>query len=194
YVVALAAELERVAQALLDAWSAGFAESISEAGESDDELYPTLPAALGAMVQQAAVLIELIRGDKLAKPLGDSAGGVPQPEKAESQFSQRGMQDILDNLDGVRMLLFGAESPEVLGLSRYLERLKPQLSSRLRVRFEAATAACAEVRLPLTEAVVRAPELLRSAEKALGDLQRMIQVDVLGALSVSVGFSGNDGD
>ncbi|MCA9645570.1 MAG: hypothetical protein KC492_32995, partial [Myxococcales bacterium] len=200
YLKALAGELVRVAEQLLDAWRAGFAVEISEAGLDHVELFPTLPAALGAMVQKAAVLVEMIRGDKLGKPLGDAAGGVAQPDKCESQYSGDGMQDILHNLDGVSGLLFGQPSdeatarPEVLGLSTYLTRLKPELAGRVRATFDAAVAACLNVEQPLTHAIEHAPSGVRSAADALGDLQRVIEVDVLGALSVSVGFSGNDGD
>ncbi|MEZ4372709.1 MAG: imelysin family protein [Polyangiaceae bacterium] len=198
YLKALAGELVRVAERLLEAWKTGFALEVSEAGLDHVELFPTLPAALGGVIQQAAVLIEMIRGDKLGKPLGDAAGGVPQPDKCESQYSGDAMQDILHNLDGVRGLLFGRAADdtqaEVLGLNAYLTRLKPELATRVRTKFDAAVASCLEVRLPLTEAVERSPALVRSAADALGELQRLIEVDVLGALAVSVGFSGNDGD
>lgn len=194
YLVALAADLGRVCAALVDAWQGHFAEQISEAGELSSALYPSLLAAFGDVVNRAGVLIEHIRGDKLGKPLGEASGGVAQPAKAESQYSGRSVQDILDNLEGVRRMFFGAEQPEVIGLERYLSRLKPELVPRVREGLAACVTALGQVSSPLTAAVIDDPSAVRDAERALGELQRLIQADVLGALSVSVGFSGNDGD
>lgn len=193
YVVALAAELGRVGELLIESWTTGFAERISEAGDTHVDLFPTLPAALGAVLNQVAALVELVRIDKLGRPLGDNAGGVPQPEKAESRYSERSTRDILDNLTGIGSLLFGRADPDVLGLSRYLSRLKPGLEARVRTTFDTAKSACEAIELPLTQAIVDAPSEVRGASDALGALQRIIQVDVLGSLSVSVSFA-NDGD
>lgn len=194
YVEALAGDLRRVCEALVTAWQGHFAEQVSEAGELPSALYPSLPAAFGDVVNRAGVLIEHIRGDKLGRPLGDQSGGVAQPAKAESQYSQRAVQDMLDNLEGVRRMFFGSAEPEVVGLERYLQRLKPELVPRLRDRLASCVAAFGQIAAPFSEALMSEASVVREAERELGELQRLIQADVLGALSVSVGFSGNDGD
>jgi predicted lipoprotein len=47
---------------------------------------------------------------------------------------------------------------------------------------------------PLGRAVVSEPESVEAAIDSLGALQRLLQVDIANALSLTVGFNDNDGD
>jgi hypothetical protein len=59
---------------------------------------------------------------------------------------------------------------------------------------DASLAALDAIPEPLTEAIVSSRPAVQKAIDQLGALQRAVQVDVINALSLSVGFNDNDGD
>ena len=196
YALALAEDLVVRAQEIAEAWApsgGAFLEQLLEAGRAS-ELYPTLNAALGEVVNRMGYTIENIRAEKLAKPLGDSAGGTPQPTVTESPFSQRSLDDIRDNLRGIEQLYFGVAERELLGLDDYLRYRGRNLSRLVRERLDASFAAVDELEPALESAVVSRAADVRTLMSRLADLQRAVQVDVINALSLTVGFNDNDGD
>lgn len=165
---------------------------LSEAGERDTH-YMTLQMAFGELVNRIGYLIENIRNDKLGKPVGVITGAGPDADAIESPFSGRSLDDIRDNLAGVRFLLLGDEV-EDHGLDGYLRGRGRFLRVDIEARLAAAEAAIAAITVPLSDAVIEQPERVEALIARLGELQRVVQVDVLNALSLQVGFNDNDGD
>jgi predicted lipoprotein len=64
----------------------------------------------------------------------------------------------------------------------------------MRGELDASYTALDAVPEPLTEAIATSRAAVQAAIDQLGVLQRAIQVDVINALSLSVGFNDNDGD
>jgi predicted lipoprotein len=197
YLASLVVDLRARTKELSDAWSpagGNFLGELVEAGNTS-KLYETLPLALGEIVNRMAYTAENIRGDKLGKPLGTTSGGSPQPELAESRWSGRSLQDIADNLTGIESVYFGAPGEDALGLVDYLHwRDRFDLDARMRSELADSRRAIDLVRQPLTVAITTSPARVQAVSDALGELQRLVQVDVIGALSLTVGFNDNDGD
>lgn len=195
YLAALVPDLAARVRELAAVWSPSggdFLGELTEAGERDT-MYESLHMAFGEVVNRVGYLVENVRNDKLARPAGlVSAGGV-QPDKLESPFSGRALDDVRDNLDGVQRLLLG--DGDDLGLDGYLRGrgrfLRPLVADRL----AAARAALDDLEAagPITMAIADTPRV-EALIARLGELQRAIQVDVLSALSLTVGFNDNDGD
>jgi predicted lipoprotein len=196
YLQALTADcIERAAE-LERAWDPDHGDFLGElvhAGDTDGS-FPSVQMALGEIVSRMAFLVENIRGDKLGRPLGTASGGEPQPDKVESPFSERSLQDIRDNLRGIERLFFGGEKPGELGLDDYLKARGRHFAPEMRRRSVVVDRALDAISVPLSRAVVTEPDRVSDAIESLGALQRFIQIDVANALSLAVGFNDNDGD
>jgi predicted lipoprotein len=196
YAVTVADDLIVQAHALWEAWDpdhGNFLGELTDAGRSSTR-YDTLNRALGEVVNRMGYTLENMSAEKLAKPLGDSAGGVPQPDQVESPFSGRSLEDLRDNLRGVELLYFGSEERGLLSLDAYLLERGRHLTESFRARLVACQDAIDSVPEPLEIAIESDPASVRALMARLGELRRLIQVDVINALSLSVGFNDNDGD
>jgi predicted lipoprotein len=195
YLLAIAADLITQTRALSAAWDPSQGNYLGEltgAGKTSAH-FESLQLALGEIVNRMGYTLENIRAEKLGKPLGTTSGGTPQPDKAESPFSGRAIEDIRDNLRGIERLYFGDGGAAGAGLEGYLVQRGKSFARLMRGELDASFGALAAIE-PLSEAIVARRAQVEAAIERLGALQRAIQVDVINALALSVGFNDNDGD
>jgi len=192
YLLAVTGDLADRAVELRQAWDPAGGNYLGELVNAGAEgsSYLSLNAAVSEVVNRMAFTIENIRTDKLGIPLGNTTGGSPQPDKAESRFSGRSLDDIRDNLTGFELLYFGNGDADSLGLDDYA----PEYSLPVREQLEAVRAALEQITLPLTQAVLDEPTRVVDVMEALTELQRLVQVDVMTALGLTPSFNDNDGD
>jgi predicted lipoprotein len=150
--------------------------------------------ALSELVNRMAFTVENIRGDKLGRPIGADGDGTPQAETMESLPSGRSITDIVDNLRGIELLYFGDEQAEILGLHAYLVHRGYQFATRMKSELQRSREALEAIDSPFSVAIVEDREDVELCIDVLGDLQRLIQVDLISALSLRVRFNDNDGD
>lgn len=203
YLTVVTGDLAAQAAAMREAWDPAkgdFLAELVDAGRTSTT-FETLNLALSEIVNRMAFTVENIRADKLGRPLGTaigsdggSGGGSPQPDKAESRFSDRSLDDIRDNLLGIERLYFGDGSADSLGLDSYARERGQDFTDTMTERLARARAALDAITLPLTRAVLDEPAQVTESIERLGDLQRLIQVDIIGALSLTPSFNDNDGD
>jgi hypothetical protein len=196
YLALLTADLRAAAAELTSAWAperGNFLAELTEAGRGSTS-FDSLPAALGQIVNQIAYRVENIRDTKLGRPLGAKSNGSPQADRVESRFSGRSIDDIRDNLSGVERCFFGDVESGELGLDGYLKWRGKDLGPRFRERLAAAYDALAKIELPLVLAISEEPRAVSRVMDRLAELQRVIHVEVINALALTVTFGGNDGD
>ena len=196
YLLGLTADLLGHAGEMVAAWDPARGDYLAELLEAGrgSTTYSSLSMAVGEIASRMAFTVENIRADKLGRPAGTSSGGSPQPDKAESQPSGRSLDDIRNNLQTIEILYHGDEASGQLGLDFYLKKRGYHFAARMHDRLAAARLAVDAIPPPLTEAVVTSPATVLAAIDELGNLQRLIQVDIINALSLTVGFNDNDGD
>jgi predicted lipoprotein len=196
YLRSAGAELVNRAREIHLAWApegGDFASQLSGAGRTSTA-WRSLRDAFSEVINRMGFTLENVRRDKLGRPLGDMTGGLAVPEEAESRFSGRSIQDILDNLAGIEVLYFGDPARNLPGVSTYAVERGQSFDARFRSAMDAARAALEAVDVPLTEAVTTEAERVREATARLGELQTLIQVDLISALGLSLSFNDNDGD
>jgi predicted lipoprotein len=196
YLTALTADLAARATEIRSAWDPAYenyAGQISDAGRGSQS-YGSVNAAFAEIINRIAHTVENIRADKLGRPLGTTSGGVPQPDKIESPFSGRAIEDIRDNLRGIERLFYGNSAQGELGLNDYLLKNQRDFSQSMRSALDASYAALGPNLEPLSQTLATNPQGVQAAIDQLGELQRLIQVDIMNALSISVGFNDSDGD
>jgi predicted lipoprotein len=195
YLRSTATELVNRAVEIHMAWApegGNFADQLSGAGRTSTA-WRTLRDAFSEVVNRMGFTLENVRRDKLGGPLGE-ATGTANPDAAESRFSGRSLSDILDNLAGIEVLYFGDSAANLPGLTTYVAERGENFDEPFRSGLSAARAALDAIGMPLTEAVTTEPERVREASARLADLQRLIQVELISALGLSLNFNDNDGD
>lgn len=170
-----------------------FAGQLSGAGRTSTA-FRSLRDAFSEVINRMGFTVENTRRDKLGGPLGEATGGTPQPAVAESRFSGRSIQDILDSLAGLETLYFGDAARNIPGVARYAAERGQNFDASMSAALGAAREALLAIDVPLTEAVLSEPEPVRDANARLGELQNLLQVDLIGALGLTLNFNDNDGD
>jgi len=196
YVASAASDLVQRIEQIRQAWHPDFGNYLGElldAGRTSTE-FSTLNAALGELVNRMGYALENDRNEKLGRALGDTADGTPRPDLVESPFSHRSIEDLRDNLHGIELLLLGDAASGIAALDTYLEARGRHLGRRFREQLGACYAALDAIPAPLASALGDAPESVREFMKQLSAMQRLVQVDLINALSLTVGFNDNDGD
>jgi predicted lipoprotein len=196
YLESVGVELVTRANEIHMAWApegGDFAGQLSGAGRTSTA-FRSLRDAFSEVVNRMGFTVENIRRDKLGAPLGATVGGRPQPQVAESRFSGRSITDILDNLSGLEVLYFGDPSRNVTGLNTYAAERGRNFDDQFAAGLAASRAALEAIDVPLTEAVTSEPERVQAASDRLGELQSLLQVDLIGALGLTLSFNDNDGD
>lgn len=195
YLLAAAADSAGVAAELHDAWDpegGDYLSQLTNAGRSGSE-FESIEAALSEVTSRLTFIVENARGEKLGVPLGNRTGGTPQPASAPSPYSGRSIEDVRDNLRGVEAAMFGVEDD--LDFEEYLEDLDHgDLPPKIRAALDASYAALDAIPAPLTEAVLSEPASVQAAIDELAVLQRLLQVDLINALGVTLTFNDADGD
>jgi predicted lipoprotein len=197
YVVALAVDVALRSRTLLEAWepaSGDFAGELARAGIGST-IYTDRAKAISAIVNAFVQLVQTVEGVKLATPMGLRDGGVPQPQAAESWRSGNSRQDILDDLAGVRSMYTTSYGGRT-GASFHdaVAALDPALDAAILAQLDATDAAVAAIALPLDQAVSEAPETVDAAFQSAKELFRLLAVDMVAVLGVTLSFSDNDGD
>ncbi len=195
YLLAATEDLHTSAAALREAWDPEGGNYLAELTKpGHGKMFESIGESLSEVVNRMVFTLENARLDKLGRPLGDQAGGVPQPDLAESHFSGRSTEDLRDHLRGILALYDGGDDPEELGLVDYAAARGYDVDAEMHSLVKSADEALRSIEPSLTLAVIEDPDQVRAAQTALEELQRFIQVDVINALGLTVNFNDNDGD
>jgi predicted lipoprotein len=199
YLRGLTADLATQASLMREAWDpsgGNYAAELAHAGEADTSgEFASVDLALQEVVNRLVFLTENIRSSKLGMPLGNRSGGFPLPDSAESRFSGRSLQDISDNLDGLESVVFGSGANGATSIVDYLEAGgDKELTEPLRAAFAQSRTALGLIAEPLVESVSGDADDIEAAISALGELQTLLQVDLIAALDLTLTFNDADGD
>ena len=193
-----AGDVQANAVLLEETWATDWMPGLAQPSAGDGDDYDSAQDVIDEWVNRMAFTAENIRATKLGKPVGDSAGGEPQPDTLESRPSGRSLQDARDALGGVQAVWDG----ELVGDSGDTDHPgiadlvgdDPALVSQIDDLLAACALRLAEVPEPLEQTIVLEPEVVSRAQEALQLLQIAIQVDLAQALGVTITFNDNDGD
>ena len=185
-------DVNRSAGRLRVEWEDTWVLRLSQPDLDEEDDYDTIQDVLNEWVSRMAFTVENIRKEKLGKPVGDSAGGEPQPDTIESAYSMRSLSDAYDALDGVEDVWSGGGVGQ-LGIRALLSENEELLGS-VSALFETSLQRVKDIPEPLEQAILIDSEIIARSQEALLVLQVAIQVDLAQALSVTIAFNDNDGD
>lgn len=182
-LVGAAADVAANAVLLAESWRTEWRDRLAEPTGNTDDMYDSLQDVVAEWVNRLGFTVENIRDTKLGTPIGDKAGGKPQPGTVESAYSGRSLADAMDVLTGVGEVW-----------ARFKDFVPSAIATKTDELFESARAALGAVRNPLLSYLDDVDGSIRAAQTALQALQVAFQVDVSQALGVTVAFNDNDGD
>lgn len=188
YLAALAADVESQSARLRDAWEpdrGGYASSFADGGELAMQVSVFYNAVFGAT--------EAIKVRKIGTPQGREAMGVPQPDLAESRFSDRSVEDMLDAMRAVRSVFTGTRGArDGLGLEDAIAELRPDAVPDVLARIDAAIAALETLPRPFDAHLADA--IVEPVYQTVVAVVRVMSTDVAALLGVTVTFTDTDGD
>ena len=139
--------------------------------------------------------LEIVKDDKLGKPLGTKSGGDVSPTSVESPYSRTSKEDILENLEGIRRIYNGTVgTAPVGGLEQLLMLYSPEVAAALRQQIEASIAAVTAIPGSLSEALVQHRDAVEAAYRELQSLRTLFVGSAMSLLGTDTVFGGSDGD
>lgn len=187
YAVALADDIGRRCAEIAAAWHDEHAEALRSAGHGS-AVYPSEQAGLDAVVNATIENLYRVVKTKLDRPLGNLTGSDPDASLVESRFSGNGHNDIAANLDGFERV-YADE-----GLASLVAAHNPDLDQRIVAQLASTRVALAAVPRPLQDAVVNQRSAVQTLRDEVDALRRLIKLDVVSLLGVTLSLSDNDGD
>lgn len=106
---------------------------LATAGNGSSATFPSSGAALDAVFAGTIQLLNIMKDGKLEIPEGLSGGGngsSPKPDRAESRFSGRSFDNIIDNLSTFKAIYTGNGTGA--GLSDYVKFYSPTLDEEIK--------------------------------------------------------------
>jgi uncharacterized protein len=197
YVRLLSENLKVKTESLKNAWLAGGGNYISTFVSADGK---DINSSLGTIINQMVYLMELVRMEKVGKPLGAMNGGTPQPEMAEAAESGNSLVFIRKNIESVENTFRGyGQSGDGKGLDDLLDHLQVKkdgelLSVQIKNQFQKVYKSLNDITLPLDQAVVTDQSHATALYNELKILLVLFKTDVVSSTGVLLTISDNDGD
>ena len=194
YAAAAAADVEKRARALRDAWQppaggdGGFLQQLATAG-SGSTIYSTQGVAFDAVAGGLFYLDTVLKDKKLARPLGKlECASARCPETVESTWAGAGRSHLAANLVGFRHLFAGCGAGgSGLGFDDLLEAAGAgRVASTLATDLDAADAAVAAIPDPsLAQAIGSAPDKVEAAHVAVKRLTDALKGEFILVLEIT---------
>ena len=194
YLQALSFDLHYHSQLFHSSWDpseGNYLSHLVEAGADKD--YISSQEAITVIINRLGHTIANIRALKLQKPLGENVGAV-QADLLESRYSQRSLQDIKDNLQGISAVYHGSEAG--LGIHDLLEEDNNDINQNFDqyLSLSMTTLEQLENQGSLEETMLIDSNSIDYLSERLGFLKNHIQEDILLSLSLWLTFNDSDGD
>ncbi|NJM88249.1 MAG: peptidase M75 [Hydrococcus sp. RU_2_2] len=176
----------QTAQDLTKSWVEGvngnpaYSQVFATAGDSGNNSYPTVNAALEEIVQGKIGCLDEVANEKIGEPLKEKT-----TKDLESRFSHHSLEDFKSNIRSVENAYLGraAESNESKGksISNLVAQTDPKLDEQVKSELQAALVALDAVPNPVEPKMSDADALskLEAAQKAIATVQETMEQKVL---------------
>ena len=195
YLVAVGQSMRSEASAILSDWTVsrefGPAYAGFFTGRADSSM--VTGQAVAELVRTQVILVRKIVDLRLASALG-LKGGSADLSAIPGGTADNGLEDLRNEVIGLRDVYLGHESEDAFGLSDLVAPLSEDADAKMRRHFRETLSAIDAVEGPLRVALRERPEQVRVVYDRLSELQVTLNTEVVSLLSVAVGFSDTDGD
>jgi predicted lipoprotein len=190
FIKAFADEIATSAHQLADAWAAGkggYTTQLETAGAGSSR-YPTQRAAVDDLVAGAGYALELVVGVRLARPLGRTTGGTPDPSLDPTLASDSAVADMNDTLSGVRSVYQND------GFSSRIRAKAQALDDRVNTELADCAAKVTAIPKPFGDTVRSSTAVVTAAYESCKTLKGTWNTDLTSAIGATLKPADTDGD
>jgi putative iron-regulated protein len=197
FLLALALNVGRRVGQLRQAWSSeggNYFTRFTEPGRTDSA-FPTIKAALDAIVNESIFLGEFVANNRLGKPLGTGTGGIADPSLEESGRSDNSVHDMVGNLRSVRNVYLGTRSGTAgLGITTLVAKKSASTDAAVRSALDDAIFLTENIPSPYRSALVDQRGSVEAAYQSVKTLKRLLSTEMVTLMGTTLKFNDNDGD
>jgi predicted lipoprotein len=180
-----------IAEKLSQQWQQHYLSTFTQPGP-DNKIYSNKESALIAVVDSLLASLEVIKKDKLEKPLGYSN----KSKKARPYLSEAWRSEY--SLKSIEINIVGLQTIYQQGLDSYLGQQEngPALKQNVDNHFQQMMATLNAVNLPLSKAVKDPQQqtILALLHQQLTSMIKLFKYEVPATMGITLGFNANDGD
>lgn len=196
YARALGETLSIDAAALEVAWSpegGGYVNQVANAG-SGSTTFTSGQNAIARVVNMLNGALQSMNENKISAPLGTNSG-TPDTSLVESRFSDRSVEDLLDNLHGVEEVYLGRHGDKSgQGLTVLVAARSTAIDAAVKQALVDAEKSVSAIPSPMRLTVTTQPETMTAAHASIRALRIRLSTDVASVLGVSILLTDSDGD
>ncbi|MDQ3073155.1 MAG: imelysin family protein [Bacteroidota bacterium] len=190
YLAALSENVTIKAEGIVNEWESGYLSTFITQDGRD------VGSSLGMFCNAVLFQVEMIKNERLGRPLGKLDLGNAQPGKVEAPYSKISRQLILENIAALKTAFTGGSGQ---GLDDLLDHLDAKydntpLASITITQFDVLKAAVESIPDPLETAVMQNPAEVENAFNEAKKLVKLLKVDMFNNLGTVITYTDNDGD
>lgn len=172
------------------AGDAGFARELATAG-AGSATYDSTKMALDAVINAWIGQLEMVINADLGEPLGQRAGGEPQPDEVRGHRGRAGQAAMLAQARAMQALYtHGGDA----SLRAFLASRSPELAARMGGLIDALVATIEGWPQPMSAQLTADTASVEAAQEQARALLRTLKAEVASVLGVTIAFTDNDGD
>jgi uncharacterized protein len=197
YLKALGENLKIKSETIVNAWSPSGGNHLETFINADGR---DIGSSIGMMVNEIVYQIEVIRNEKVGRPLGKRTNGSPQPLSVEAKYSNNSIAFIKENITGLERAFKGeGTAGDKSGFDDLLNHLKAEfngqpLAQLIKDQFGAVKQKADAVNMPLQDAISQNPAAVEALYTELNKLLVLTKVDMVNNIGVVITYIDNDGD
>jgi uncharacterized protein len=181
----------------LNGWKPGSGNHLQAFINSDGR---DIGSSIGMMVNEMVYQIEVMRNEKVGRPLGKRTSGNIQPQSVEAKYSDNSLAFIKENITGIEKAFTGnGAAGDKAGFDDLLDQLKAEfngqpLAKMIKDQFQAVRQKADAINIPLQDAVNQNPAAVEALYTELNKLLVLTKVDMVNNIGVVITYIDNDGD
>ncbi|MBS1730823.1 MAG: hypothetical protein JSS67_08605 [Bacteroidetes bacterium] len=173
YLLALATNINTLAQEVENSWGSGYVNQLALAGNGSTE-YATKVDAFSEIADAMAGICEEVANGKIKDPYDQQ-----NPSLEESPFAKNSIADFTNNIQGVLMMYQGNFKVDGKGLEDLVRTYNLGLDNEIKTAHAAAIASLNAITVPFGEAILTQQTQVQNAMTKINTLKDIIENKLL---------------
>ncbi len=187
YLKATCIDLAFRALNLYNNWLASqdnYVANLINAGQNNNQIYTSQKSAFIELIDGITGVANEVATSKIENALNGGAGGTPNPNLDESQYSKSTTLDLLNNIRGIQNIYLGDyNSTDGKGLTDIIKIRKPELDAAVKLKILESISALNAISGTFASAIFNDRLALANAQNKILELQQLLDTDVKDLLS-----------
>jgi uncharacterized iron-regulated protein len=169
YLQGLVQNLVNLCEELRNAWTAGYSDELSLAGQGS-AAYSTLQSAYLELADAMAGICDEVANGKIKDPFE-----LQDPSQEESPFAKNSLTDFINNIRGVMDVYQGKFNADGKGIEDLVRSYNLSLDNEIKNAHAAAMASLQGISQPFGEAIMSQPAQLQNAMNKINTLATVLE-------------------